>query len=302
MISRAHRASSSSSPTRLTPLLFGVGAALGWGVGDYAGALSSRRIGVLWTSLGMQLVGTTAYALALAAAGRFPAITAAAVPWAIALAILGAGALFVFYRALALGPIAVVSPVAASYAAVTVILVVLFLGEQLTLGQSVAIAVTFVGIVLASSDLRVVLHTLGRPLLGIRLAFIATLGFGMYGAALAAAAREHDGLELVLLARIASALLLAAAVLATRAAVPTDRRPATLLLLLIIGIFDTAANVSFVLGVEAGYASIVATGSGLYPVLPAFLAIFFLGERLVPNQYIGIAVTVAGLVALGLGS
>lgn len=284
----------------MTPLLFGIGAALGWGIGDYAGALSSRRIGVLWTSLGMQILGTALYAVGLAAIGQFPTITAAAIPWAIALAAIGSSALFVFYKALALGPIAVVSPISASYAAVTVILVVLFLGERLSPAQIVAISVTFVGIVLASSDFRAIVRTLGRPLPGIRLAFIATLGFGMYGAALAAAAREHDGLELVLLARIASAVLLAAAVVATRAAVPTDRRPATLGLLVLIGTFDTAANVSFVLGVEAGSASIVATGSGLYPVLPAFLAIFFLGERLVPNQYLGIAITVAGLVALGL--
>jgi len=284
----------------LTPLLFGVGAALGWGIGDYAGALSSRRIGVLWTSLGMQILGTALYAAGLALIGQFPTITTAAIPWAIALAAIGSSALFVFYKALALGPIAVVSPVSASYAAVTVILVVVFLGERLSAAQIVAISVTFVGIVLASSDLRAIVQTLGRPLPGIRLAFVATLGFGMYGAALAAATREHDGLELVLLARIASAALLAAAVVATRAAVPTDRRPATLGLLVLIGIFDTAANVSFVLGVEAGYASIVATGSGLYPVLPAFLAILFLGERLVPNQYLGIAITVAGLVALGL--
>lgn len=284
----------------MTPLLFGVGAALGWGIGDYAGALSSRRIGVLWTSLGMQILGTALYATGLAAIGQFPTITAAAVPWAIALAAIGSSALFVFYKALALGPIAVVSPISASYAAVTVILVVAFLGERLSAAQIVAISVTFVGIVLASSDFRAIMRTLGRPLPGIRLAFVATLGFGLYGAALAAATREHDGLELVLLARIASAVLLAAAVVATRAAVPTDRRPGTLGLLLLIGIFDTAANVSFVLGVEAGYASIVATGSGLYPVLPAFLAILFLGERLVPNQYLGIAITVAGLVALGL--
>lgn len=284
----------------MTPLLFGVGAALGWGIGDYAGALSSRRIGVLWTSLGMQILGTGAYAAVLLATGRFPTVTGDAVPWGIALAVVGASALFVFYKALALGPIAVVSPVSASYAAVTVILVVAFLGERLSPGQLVAISVTFVGILLASSDLRVIVQTLGRPLPGIRLAFAATLGFGIYGAALAAATRAHDGLELVLLARVASAVLLAAAVLVTRTPVPTDRRPATLGLLVLIGIFDTAANVSFVLGVEAGYASIVATGSGLYPVLPAFLAIFFLGERLVPNQYLGIAITVAGLVALGL--
>lgn len=284
----------------MTPLLFGVGAALGWGIGDYAGALSSRRIGVLWTSLGMQILGTSLYVLVLFATGRFPTVTGDAVPWGIALAAVGASALFVFYKALALGPIAVVSPVSASYAAVTVILVVVFLGERLSLAQIVAISVTFVGMVLASSDVRSIVQTLGRPLPGIRLAFAATLGFGIYGAALAAATRAHDGLELVLLARIASAVLLAAAVLVTRTPVPTDRRPATLGLLVLIGIFDTAANVSFVLGVEAGYASIVATGSGLYPVLPAFLAVFFLGERLVANQYLGIGITVAGLVALGL--
>lgn len=248
----------------------------------------------------MQVVGTIVFAVALAVVGQWPRIEGGAVPWAILLALVGVGSLYLFYKALALGPIAVVSPVAASYAAVTVVLVVLFLGERLSGGQSLAIVITFVGVVLASADVRQLLATIGRPLPGIRLALLATVGFGFFGLTLAAATRLHDGMSLILLGRMASVVLLVAAVLVMRAVVPMDRRPATLGLILTVGVFDTAANVCFVLGVQSGYASVVATGSGIYPVLPAMLAIGVLGERLALNQYLGIAVVVAGLVALGL--
>jgi drug/metabolite transporter (DMT)-like permease len=44
------------------------------------------------------------------------------------------------------------------------------------------------------------------------------------------------------------------------------------------------------------------TGSGAYPLIPALLAILVLRERLAPNQYVGVAILVTGLVALGLQS
>ncbi|HVL88820.1 MAG TPA: EamA family transporter, partial [Actinomycetota bacterium] len=64
--------------------------------------------------------------------------------------------------------------------------------------------------------------------------------------------------------------------------------------------FDTLANVLFMLGVRTDQAAIAVTGSGLYPILPAVMGIVRHGERLAPNQYAGIVVVVAGLVALGL--
>ena len=81
---------------------------------------------------------------------------------------------------------------------------------------------------------------------------------------------------------------------------PVDRRPSTLGLVAVVGLLDTVANVLFVAGLASGEATIVATASGLYPILPALLAIVFLGERLAPNQYAGVAVLIAGLVGLGL--
>jgi uncharacterized membrane protein len=37
----------------------------------------------------------------------------------------------------------------------------------------------------------------------------------------------------------------------------------------------------------------------VYPIIPALLAISVLGERLAANQYVGVLVLLAGLVALG---
>jgi drug/metabolite transporter (DMT)-like permease len=67
----------------------------------------------------------------------------------------------------------------------------------------------------------------------------------------------------------------------------------------IIGVGDTLANVLFALGIESGFASLAATGTGMYPVIPAILGMLALGERLAPNQLVGIALLVLGLATLG---
>ncbi len=262
--------------------------------------MSARRIGALWTSLGMQAVGAVTLAATLVALGRWPVVSAAVLPWAVALAVTGALPLYLLYRALALGPIAVVSPIVASYAALTVVLVVIFLGERLTVDQVVAIGITFVGVVLSTTDLRRFLGSIGRPLPGVRIGILATLGFAVWGALLAAGTREHDGLTLILLWRSIAVVMLATVAAVARRGLALPLRPSTAVLVVGVGVFDTLGNVAFVLGVNGGQAAITATGSGLYPLIPALLGIGLLRERLAPNQYAGIAVTVLGLVVLGL--
>ena len=64
-------------------------------------------------------------------------------------------------------------------------------------------------------------------------------------------------------------------------------------------VLDTLANALFAKGIESGYASLAATGTGMYPIVPALLGMIALGERLAPNQIIGIVVLVIGLAMLG---
>ncbi len=249
--------------------------------------------------LGMQVTGTLLYAGALVALGRFPALSLAQLPLACALATLGLVGLLLFYKALALGPIAIVSPIGAAYVAVTVILVVVFLGERLSAAQTVAITVTTIGIVMTGTDARSLAAALSRPKPGVWLAIGAMLAFGGWAALMAYATREHDGLAMILMQRIVSVAASLAILIALRRPMPGAIGRTTLGIVVASGLFDTLANVFYVLGVQGGYASIVATGSGVYPIIPALLAITVLGERLAPNQYVGVLVLLGGLVALG---
>src|SRR5207248_1472518 len=154
------------------------------------------------TALGMQILGVLILALLLVALGRWPTFALSQVPWAFALALIGTLSLAALYRAFALGPIAVVSPVVASYAALSVIGIVVFVGERLTAGQFAAIAITFVGVVVASTDIRQLRATLGRPVEGVRIGVLATIGFGIWGTILAAATKTNEPFALVIIWRL----------------------------------------------------------------------------------------------------
>jgi len=264
--------------------------------------MATRRVGVVRTSLGMQTIGLAAYAVALGALGRWPTFAWEQVPYALALSLIGIVSLAALYRAFAIGPIAVVSPVVASYAALTVVLIVIFLGERLTGGQAIAIGITFVGVAVASTDIRELRRTLGRPSEGVRIGFYATLGFAVWSAIFAAGIRATDGLALIVVQRSFSVVLLALFVIARGISLGPLREGRAIALVTATGVLDTGANVLLALGIAAGFASFVMTGSGAYPLIPALLAILVLRERLAPNQYLGVAVLVAGLVALGLQS
>ena len=257
-------------------------------------------MGVFPAMLGMQLVGTLLYGAALALLGRWPLLSWDAVPLSCAIAVLGLVGLLFFYRALALGPIAVVSPIGAAYVAVAVLLAVAFLGERLTTAQIIAIGVTTFGIVLTATDGRTLARALGRPLPGVWLALVAMISFGGWAALMAYSTRVQDGLATILLQRVVSVVFTIGILALLRRRMAAGMSATTLAIVVATGTFDTLANVFYVLGVQSGFVSIVATASGVYPIITAFLAFTVLGERLAANQYIGIVVLLAGLVVLGL--
>ena len=284
----------------MNPLLLGVAAAIGWGVADYLAALTTRRLGTLRTSLGMQASSLVLIALAAGSIGQLPPLTPATLGYAALMGALGGVMLAALYRALALGPIAIVSPVAAANAAITVVLAVALLGERLSLMQVAAITATIGGVALASTDLRIVRETLGRPSDGVRLALLAMLGFGVLGFLLATVSRSYGALPMVVLLRAGTTALLVAFAAARRPplAVPT----AAAAVIVLIGIVDTGGNLAYGYGATLGYASIVATASSAYPLIPFVLGVTVLRERIAPNQLAGVTLLLLGLLLLGVST
>jgi drug/metabolite transporter (DMT)-like permease len=72
----------------------------------------------------------------------------------------------------------------------------------------------------------------------------------------------------------------------------------TLPIVLLCGTLDMSANVFYVLAAYAGYLSIAAVLTSLYPASTVFLARFILGERLANIQKFGVALALAGVALI----
>jgi drug/metabolite transporter (DMT)-like permease len=256
-------------------------------------------VGAVRTAFAMQSTGLVSFAIVIWVAGLWPAFVPGMVPFAIALGVLGVISVAALYRGLALGPVAVVAPVVASYVVITVIIIVIFLGERLTTAQILAASLVFLGVVLTSTDARELRVTLGRPVPGVRIGLIATVGFGLWSAVFAIATRQYSWIPMILLLRAASFVIIGTFVASRRIDLRVFRARIALVLGTTVGVLDTLANAFFAKGIESGYASLAATGTGMYPIVPALLGMLALGERLAPNQILGIVVLVVGLATLG---
>jgi drug/metabolite transporter (DMT)-like permease len=72
-------------------------------------------------------------------------------------------------------------------------------------------------------------------------------------------------------------------------------------LLAAIGFTDAGANVLFAFAASLGLLSVVAVLGSLYPIVTVLLAWWIHKERLMPIQYLGIAITFCGVALISAG-
>jgi drug/metabolite transporter (DMT)-like permease len=270
-------------------MIYGLGAALCWGFADFAGAVLARRTGVFRT---LVLAQTASLLILVAVAllhGGFeaPGIAGLIVPANGAFATL---AYFTLYRGLELGPVALVSPITAAYATVTILLAVVILGERIEGAALVGAVTTLVGVILASSDLRQLRRANeprpARAATGIPHALVAMVAFGIATFSVGYYSRSLGWLEPVLLSRIGTV-----AVLVTWLTVRPDRRASlrllasgrattiTISLAAAVGVVDVFGLISYSRGSELGLVSIVSAASAAFPLVPVAGGIVLFHER-----------------------
>ena len=259
--------------------------ALVWGVGDFLGGLASRRIAVLTVLCISQCAGLVAVATWVALVDEpFPGISALLPAVCAGIAVLIG--LAAFYRGLAIGAMGVVAPISAAYPLIP-LAVDGAQGVAPTTVQWVGAALVFLGIAVVSREPT---PGGGRLAAGVVLAIAAAVVFGIYIVGIDMSADDSVPWT-VLAVRVASVVLVVSAVLATSTSLRAPRR--LLPLLVVIGLFDTGANVAVTTATTLGAAGIVALLSALYPLVTIALARIVLGEQLSALRRVG------GLVALG---
>ncbi|MFF7989324.1 DMT family transporter [Kitasatospora xanthocidica] len=289
-------------------------ASLLWGLADFGGGALARRLPALTVVVASQAVAAAVLLAAVLATGGWTDASPA-LWYAVAAGVVGPFALLAFYRALALGPMGVVSPLTTVAVAVPVG-VGLALGDRPGPGQIAGAAVAVAGVVLAAGPER------GGPSAArgtLLLTLGAALGFGSV-LALIAHASTGGGLLLVLCVQRVCNVAVGGAVLLAgrRGSGSADRSPdgtafgptsgptdgpapglrAQLPALTAIGLSDVVANGAFALASHRGSATVAAVLSSLYPVVTALMARGVFKERLRPVQVVGAGLAVAGTLLL----
>ncbi|HEV2874241.1 MAG TPA: EamA family transporter [Thermoleophilaceae bacterium] len=279
--------------------VLGTLAAIAWGLADVLVTYLSRRGGFLRTLLLTQGFGVALLVVVALALDELPGPS---LPQLLALVALGPVAVAAyagFYRALELGPIAIVSPIVSANGAIVVLLAVLVLGESLSTPQALGCFLVLAFIVLAGYEPNA--GPAERDRSGIRLAFAASLAFGVYVFVLATMSEELGWLVPILVARSVTVALVAAVVVARP---PPPRESLGRLGLLgcaLAGLLDAAGYLVFNRGAELGEVAITSAAASAYPVIPILVGLFALRERVAWHQVAGVGGVLCGMVVLSLG-
>ena len=270
-------------------------ASLFWGLADFCGGIGTRRVQVVWVLAVSQLAGLVLVGIAaLALQPQMP--TGRELAWGAFGGVGGALGLGAFYRALSIGTMGVVGPIAATGAIVPVAYG-LARGEHPSVLQGVGIVVAIAGVVAAS--LEPLPEGAGRRVAtGVGLALLAALGFG--GSILGLNRASQAGIlwgTLSLRLTVVPIVLLVALLVRPST---TQLRP-MLPILVAAGLFDTGANLLYGASARHGLVSVVSVLGSLYPVVLVVLARFVLAERIARPQLAGVAIALAGVALISAG-
>ncbi len=171
-------------------MIFGLFAATGWGLADYFAALAGRRMGSVATVIVGQSLCAIFMTVVLVATGTSIGVLSGLLGPLALNGVFTATAYATHYRALELGPVAVVSPIGASFAVIGIALAMVFLDERPTAVQLAGAGVTIVGVALVSTDLRALRAGIREHPPGLWWAIVSAVGFGVAAFLLGYVSRE----------------------------------------------------------------------------------------------------------------
>jgi drug/metabolite transporter (DMT)-like permease len=281
----AHRAS-----IALVGVFLAFASSVVWGTADFFGGSLSRRLPAFAVTVWSQAAGFVALGAVVLVRGD---VSERSFLIGLAAGAGGGAGLALFYRALALGTMSVVSPLVAC-GAVVPFAISIATGERPAALAVVGALAAICGAVLASVEER--RASSADRARAIVLAVGAAIALGLFVYFLGLGSREGDALSTLLGARVGSLSLLAVAASVARAPLRLPR-PA-LLPVAAVGLADVSANALFAAASSHGLLALVSVLGSLYPVTTVLLAHVLLHERLTRAQQAGIAVALGGVALI----
>lgn len=283
-------------------IIFAVISYLGWGIGDIFGTIATRKIGAYQTTFWYLLLQIPLFGIfAFFFTDKLANLTIGVLIINIFLGILGTVGFLAFYEGLRIGNASLVGTIVASFAAVTVILSLIFLKESLTAVQTTAIIIIFFGLITSTfnfNELRRGEVKLGK---GVLFAIIAMLVWGIYWAFIKIPV-EQIGWFWPIFISLTSFPLVPLFMKYRKIQLELASFKRALLPLLLNAILLGIAAFSFNFAIDINLTAIVAPIAGSYPTLFVLLAFLIFKDPITRQQVVGIVTTLIGIVLLSIFS
>jgi drug/metabolite transporter (DMT)-like permease len=276
-------------------ILFGLVAAVCFGLADFVVTQATRRVGVLQALFAIQLFGVLVVGGALAVAQ--PAPPQSLVVWVLmgGISVINFVGTLLLYRAFAIGTLSLVSPIASGFAVVTAVLA-FSTGEHPPILTLMGTLCLILGVIVVTRARGI---TDSSSLKGIPEAIGVTFCFGVYFWALNRITPTLGVLWPVWVTRFVQ-LLCALIVLGIHRPFKLGWTWQATPLLLVAAILDSGALLSFNLGIGQTYTTITTALTSLYSVIAVLLAWMFLKERLTSGQWAGVGVILTGVFLVSI--
>lgn len=280
-------------------IIFGIIAMLGWGFADFFVVKSLKKTNVIKTFLWSQLIGIVAFAVFFAFFFKMPDIS---MQWGgifVLTSVLGFIAYLSFYKGLGTGKVSVVAPITACWAAITVILSIIFLKEQIVQLQLFGIILAISGAVLVSFKLHdLIKMKLRNFTIGAEYAALAAVAWGIQFVFIDMLVEEFGWFIPMFLIKIISLLFLIVYISAKKESVPFPRQAGALVIA--IAALEVAAFLSYGFAISTQNTAITAPLISAAPTVTVILAFIFFKEKIELNQKIGMVAALSGIVLLSL--
>jgi drug/metabolite transporter (DMT)-like permease len=281
----------------VTAVVLALAAAAAYGLSDFVGGVTSKRVGPWPTALVAQLAGGVAVLLLAVVLEGDP--TGADLTWALLAGVANGIGTGFLYRGLSSGRMGVVAPVSGVGAAVVPVVVGVVTGERPSMLVWAGIVAALPGIWLVARepvDEDVTGAAPGSS--GVVDGVLAGLGFGVLFAALAQIPEEAGLLPLALNQLVAAVVVVAMALALRTSFLP--RHPAAALGV-VSGFLGATATVCFLLASQAGYLTVTSILASLYPAVTVVLAATVLREHVHRGQAVGLLLCGAAVALVAGG-
>lgn len=275
----------------MTAIALALVSSVAYGLTDFLGGLAARRVHIFLLGSLTQPLGLVV--LLVIAPWTGGVVTGEVWFWGLVAGIGGALAYVMLFRALAIGPMSVASPVSALVAVVLPVVAGILFGERLPWIGWVGIAVGAVAVIMVSQVHEDAPHPVSLRVL------LLSIGAGVFISVFLVAlerAPEDSGLWPLVVVRIVTSVLLVGAALASRV---LSRPPRDVLWLGATStLLDVAATAAFMLATREGLLTVVAVITALYPAATVLMARVMLKEHLQALQRVGLGLAVVSVTVL----